>query len=233
MAPLNPISTWNVRGIAGERKPRVHWFFVCEGSQTERLYFESLFELLDEKGLPVFAEGVYVNRTGKDKTASSPKKLMEQADAVVEDVGGNFGYEKDGDVVVIVFDADVFKGDEERYEAYLEEMKRKSYMAAVTNPSFGLYLLLHREGAYEKLVRPYAKEILENKKVSGARTFVDKHFSDNYGINPKTGRRIKDLAHEHNVARIEEQSLNGNPEEALGKLTSNIGIVIEQFKNAS
>lgn len=73
MAPLNPISTWNVRGIAGERKPRVHWFFVCEGSQTERLYFGSLFELLDEKGLPVFAEGIYVNRTGKDKTASNPK----------------------------------------------------------------------------------------------------------------------------------------------------------------
>ncbi len=50
MAPLNPISSWVERGVGGSRAPRARWFFICEGSKTERIYFESLFSILDKRG---------------------------------------------------------------------------------------------------------------------------------------------------------------------------------------
>lgn len=232
MAPLNPYSSWFNREIDETRQPHSHWFFVCEGSETEQIYFESLFTVLDEMDLPGSAEGVYIERTGEDETVSHPKRLLQYAEAVTRNELREYDYDDQVDTIIIVFDVDIYKDCEEEYHAYLKEVRSKGFIPAVTNPSFALYLLLHQNDAYAKLVVPNKNDILENKKVSKAYRFVEKLFSDTYETNAKHGKDIGPLSHRHQIACAEEQNLNNDPDTALGQLTSNIGVIIEQFKEA-
>ena len=51
----------------------------------------------------------------------------------------------------MLFDADVYKGDSERYASDFSMFSGVAEVA-VTNPSFELYLLLHLDDALEKYV---------------------------------------------------------------------------------
>lgn len=242
MAPLNPIGSWLDRGIGEGKQPRARWFFVCEGIATEAMYIDALLSLLDALKLPLSTEGVYLERTGEDESASNPKKLLEHAEGVrkgeIKQGRGKNGetveydFNEETDKIVIVFDADIYKDDEDGYQDYLDDVLDKGHIPAVTYPSFALYLLLHRENAYEDLVAPNEAEILGNKRVSSHYRYVERLFSDSYGINAKTGSGIPSLANLHEVAQAEEKHLNNDPKAAIGQLTSNIGVVIERFKNA-
>ena len=82
---------------------------------------------------------------------------------------------------------------------------------------------------YEEIIKPNEGEILENKKI-GKRRYITKLLSEECGMNPKTNASIGELAVRINTAIIEEQNLNQNIEDAIGKLTSNVAAVIQMIK---
>lgn len=101
-----------------------------------------------------------MERTGNERNQSAPKKLLEQA-RLIRGNAEAFGFDSETDRIVVLFDADVYKGDSERYASDFSMFSGVAEVA-VTNPSFELYLLLHLDDALEKYVLPNEEEILGN-----------------------------------------------------------------------
>ncbi len=130
--------------------------------------------------------------------------------------------------MVVVFDVDIYKGKDAEYRDFLHQLESNDIISAVTYPSYSLFMLLHREGAYKDLIAPNETDLLENQKV-GTMRYIDKLFSEQYKINPKKGVGISELAQQYETAVMEERNLNSDPGKALNSLSSNTGIVIKEF----
>lgn len=230
MAPLNPIWPWAERDVEEDLSIVAKYYFICEGSKTEKWYFEALFAYLNKLPQPVLIQPVYVERDGNDETISHPKRLAEYAAEIRADKDGKFDFDPAIDRTVVVFDADIYKTEPDEYKALLEDLLPDN-IVCVTSPSIELFLLLHEENAYQAYVEPYVPELLENAKVTKNRRFADKHFSEQFDINPKTNSSVGDLARNVEIAIEEEKHLNNDITKACETLTSNIGQVIEQIMN--
>lgn len=239
MPPIREYSNWNMRAsdTLDEIEPRRKYVFICEGSKTEVYYFRALIDRRNQLGLHPLVDLRLWEKTNEDEGLSNPQALMRFAQ---QEKGSNRHlFDPAHDRMVIVFDLDVFsrvgagrKGDDKLVEEF-EEIRTcasASDMLAVTNPSFELFLLLHSNGAYERLIRENETEILENRKEKGRR-FVQKLFTNNYGMNPKRNRRIGSLAALVDTAIEEEKFLNHDLDKALTELTCNVGSVIEKIRN--
>lgn len=182
--------------------------------------------------VPELIELRTVERTGDEKGQSAPVKLLDHARAVREDPEGRFGFDPDTDSVVVFFDADIYKGDE---EGYLRVLGRFEGVAdvAVTYPSFELFLLLHLEGAYEEVIAPNEAEIVANGYVN-RRRFVEVLASEKLGVNVKRNSAVGDLCERFGAAASAEPLLNQNPAKAVGRLTSNVAArVLEVVRRGS
>lgn len=134
--------------------------------------------------------------------------------------------------MVVFFDADIYKGDE---EGYLRVLGRFEGVAdvAVTYPSFELFLLLHLEGAYEEVIAPNEAEIVANGYVN-RRRFVEVLASEKLGVNVKRNSAVGDLCERFGAAASAEPLLNQNPAKAVGRLTSNVAArVLEVVRRGS
>lgn len=220
MAPLNSLDTWAVRSSSGSRRPKSRCFFIGEGPNTEFWYLSGLAERLARMDIPELIELRTVERTGDEKGQSAPVKLLDHARAVREDSEGRFGFDTDADSVVVFFDADIYKGNE---EGYLQVLGRFEGVAdvAVTYPSFELFLLLHLDSAYEEIVAPNEAEIVANGYVN-RRRFVEVLASEKLGMNVKRNSAVGDLCERFGVAASAEPLLNQDPAKAVGRLTSNV-----------
>lgn len=226
MSPLIDVSTWNHRGHSVRRRPRSRCFLISEGANTERWYFSGLAAKLDREGKPETIEIRPVERTGDDRNKSNPKALAEQARLIFEDADGRFGYDRETDRIVVVFDADIYKGDEAAYEEALDQFVGLAEVA-VTNPSFELFLLLHVSGSYERVIEPRAEELIANARgSSGRRRLVSELANDACGMNLKSNPGVSRLAESFGVAVAQEPKLNQSPRDAMGRLTSNVAKVI-------
>ena len=161
-----------------------------------------------------------VERTGNERNQSAPKKLLEQAQLIRDDAE-TYGFDPNADRIVVFFDADVYKGDSGLYMSDLDMFSGVAEVA-VTNPSFELYLLLHLDDALEKYVLPNEEEILGNGYV-GRRRYVEKLASDVLGFNVKRNEKVGELARRFGVAAMNERTLNQDPSQSIGRLTSNVG----------
>lgn len=142
-----------------------------------------------------------------------------------------FGFDPEMDRIVVFFDADMYKGDSERYASSLGMFSGVAEVA-VTNPSFELYLLLHLDDALEKYVLPNQEEILGNGYVGGKRRYVEKLASDVLGFNVKRNEKVAELARRFGTAVVNERALNQDPKQAIGQLTSNVGARIMEVIDA-
>ena len=61
--------------------------------------------------------------------------------------------------MIIVFDADIFEEKVSGYDELIREIEEKD-IAAVTNPAFELFLLLHVEGSFEKYIFGHEMDFL-------------------------------------------------------------------------
>lgn len=137
-----------------------------------------------------------------------------------------FGFDKDVDRIVVVFDVDIYKGDE---RAYMEALAQFDGVAevAVTNPGFELFLLLHVPNSYEDLIAPHEDELIANARAeSGHRRLVSELANKACGMNLKSNPGVARLSEEFDVAAKQEPMLNQSAKDAMGKLTSNVAKVI-------
>lgn len=229
MPPVRSYTNWNSRKTDGEeqREPFRKYFFICEGANTETWYFKRLIDIRKLLNIHPLIDVRLLEKTEGDKDISYPKKLIAFAKSQKDNLEINF--DKERDKMIIVFDADIFEEKVQDYDELMKE-EEEDTIFAVTNPAFELFLLLHFEDAYEKDIFPNMSEIIENKK-EGNQTFIYKLLLERTGINSKKNIQIGELATKIDTAIMQEKKINQNIYECRGKITCNIGQIIEKIKS--
>lgn len=85
---------------------------------------------------------------GGDKNLSFPKNLVSFAE---EQKNQDNDFDHERDKMVIVFDGDIFEEKVQGYDELIEAIEEKD-IAAVTNPGFELFLILHIADSYERYI---------------------------------------------------------------------------------
>lgn len=236
MAPIRPYTDdWTKRypDDIEQVEPYRKYFFVCEGENTERFYFEKLIDLKKELGISSNVYLEYLEKTVEDRGRSAPKCLIELADIFVEENAQNF--DSEFDKIVLVFDLDIYEDDQSSFESVINDAREKGYLLALTNPSFELFLLLHKENSLSEIIKPVETEIVSNEWVirdDGSRKrYVSNLFFDTYGFDSKSSDKVKSLVFCLNTAINQEKFINQNIDDSHNILTSNVGKIIENIIN--
>lgn len=226
--PVHTYTNWIKRQSDTEKqlKPYRKYFFICEGANTETFYFQKLIDLRKELGIHPLIDICLWQKTGKDKDLSYANDLVEFA---MNQKNEKNGFDKEVDKVVVVFDADVFEEKVQGYDKLIEQIE-ESDIAAVTNPGFELFLLLHIKDSYENEIKGHEAEFLQ-KDQKGSYKHAYTVLRDLTGMNAKRNSNIGDLANNVLYAISQEKHINQNIHNCKGKVTSNVGKVIEDIMN--
>lgn len=232
MPPVQ-FSAWFTRTSDSQQEvqPYKKYCFVGEGN-TERWYFEHLALIKNDLGISSLIGICWEERTGNEQGHSSPQQLLDQG---IQATGNaDLQFNKSLDVIVLVFDLDHYinnPGQRPRFQALLTEMEALDFhcTVAVTNPNFELFLLLHRLGSYESIIKPIEAQIIAPKPEHEDH-ITKKLVSTHFGMNSTTNNKIGTLAeHVRTAIQQEEQFMNRDtaPDIALNHLTSNVGQCIQ------
>lgn len=227
--PVHAYTNWNKRESDHEEQvePFRKYFFICEGANTETFYFKKLIDLRKELGIHPLIDIRLWEKTGQDKDISYAKKLISFALGQKNVVDNDF--DSDRDKMVVVFDADIFEEKVQGYNELIEQIE-ESDIAAVTNPSFELFLLLHIDESYEEHILGHETEFLTQDE-KGSYSHAYKVLHDVTGMNAKKNPLIGDLAENVLSAISQEKKINQDIHHCKGVVTSNIGSVIESIMN--
>lgn len=229
MAPVRSYTNWNNRSTDNEeqREPYRKYFFICEGANTETWYFRRLIDIRKSLNIHPLIDIRLLEKTGGDRDISFPRNLIAFAESQKENSDTLF--DKDRDRMVIVFDGDIFEEKVQDYDEVVALGEAENILA-VSNPSFELFLLLHFENAYEEDIKPNEKQIIKNEK-EGNQTFIYKLLLSKTGVNSKKNSAIGELARDVDIAIAQEKKINEDIHNCRGKVTCNIGKIIESIRN--
>lgn len=227
--PIHTYTNWNSRSADLEEQvePYRKYFFICEGANTETFYFRKLIDLRKQLGIhPLIGIRLW-EKTDGDKDISFPQKLALFAENQKKDPENEF--DKDLDRMVIVFDGDIFEEKVQGYEELIEAIEAKS-IAAVTNPNFELFLLLHIDGSYERYIKDREEDFLKTDE-KGKYSHAYHILRELTGMNAKKNPEIGNLAEKVLVAIEQEKKINQDIHQLKGKVSSNVGAIIETILN--
>lgn len=231
MAPIRSYTNWNVRSTNNDVQiePYRHYYFICEGRNTEKWYFEKFIDIRKELSIHSDIEIVYLEKTDEDENLSNPTQLIDFADQ--QKINGSISFDNKFDKMIVVFDADVF---ENIYSDYNEVIAKGliNNILGVTNPSFELFLLLHYPNSVDELIIPEQSNIIANPWVGNGknrRRYIEDVFSKKSGMRPKSNNAIGELARNVIIAIEQESKLNNDITTCKGTITSNIGKVIKSI----
>lgn len=238
MPPIHEYDSWLQRSTDDleEVDLRRRYIFICEGTSTEVHYFEALVDRWGHLDHHPLVDIRLWERDGDDSGLSEPLRLIQFVQQLKDDP--KLGFNRERDRMVIVFDLDIYCrvgkdriGADERASRFRQVVSAAAEqdILAVTNPSFELFLMLHRCGAYKDIVLPHTTELLENRKI-GHKRFAQVLFTHEFGINPKTNSAVGELVTDLEIAIEEEEHLNEDLSLCLETLTCNIGRTIERIQ---
>ncbi len=218
---LREFSNWNVRNDVEEVEPLKKYIFLCEGSVTEVAYFKYLMKIRKKLGIHPFIDISILERTDSDVSISAPKRLVQfGSEYKTRDC-----FDGERDTIVIIFDADVFERGQPHYSDILENARREKFTIGVTNPCFELFLLLHYKNSFSAYIEPRASELLSPKGLKNKLAYSI--LKEHTGVDSKSNIAIGKLAEFVTIAIEEELFLNQDINDCKGKLTSNIGQIID------
>lgn len=225
--PIHSYSNWNNRETDNKDQiePYRKYVFICEGANTETFYFEKLIDLRKELGIHPLIDIRLWEKTEEHKNLSYPKHIVEFAEEQKELPANQF--DSKFDKMVIVFDADIFEKKVSGYDELIRNIE-KSDIAGVTNPGFEIFLLLHEEDAYKKYIENHEKDFLSPDS-KNRYSYPLKLVKKITGINPKKNKDIGNLAQKVFIAIEQEKFINQNPRLVKGRISSNIGKIIESI----
>lgn len=227
--PVHTYTNWNSRSSDEEEQvePYRKYFFICEGANTETFYFKKLIDLRKELGIHPLIDIRLWEKTGEDRNLSFAKQLTSFA---MEQKGlPENGFDPEHDKMIVVFDGDIFEEKVQGYDELIREIEKRD-IVAVTNPGFELFLLLHIEGSYETYIRGREEYYLtpdEKNKYSYAYNVLRQVTGWNAKKNPKIGMYAENVR----VAIRQEKMINQDIHQIKGKVSSNVGMVIESIMN--
>jgi hypothetical protein len=227
--PVHTYSNWNARlsDMEEQVEPFRKYFFICEGANTETFYFKKLIDIRKELGIHPLIDIRLWEKTGDDRNLSFAKNLVEFAEKQKAVAENNF--DPNRDKMIIVFDGDIFEEKVQGYEELVCSIE-KNDIAAVSNPGFELFLLLHIDGSYKKYVKDCETEFLKPDE-KGRYSHAYHVLLEATGINAKKNAAIGELAENVMTAIKQEQQINQDIHQIKGMVSSNVGLVIESIIN--
>lgn len=227
--PIHTYSNWNVRPSDQEEQvePFKKYFFICEGANTETFYFKKLIDLRKELGIHPLIDIRLWEKTGEDRNLSFAKNLVEFA-LKQKNIAAN-EFDPECDKMIIVFDGDIFEEKVQGYDELVCSIEETD-IAAVSNPSFELFLLLHIDGSYEKYIQGQEAAFLKMDE-KGRYSHAYHVLLEATGMNAKKNSDIGNLAENVMLAIQQERWINQDIHQIKGKVSSNIGLCIESIIN--
>lgn len=229
MAPVRSYTNWNSRLTDNEvqKEPYRKYFFICEGANTETWYFKKLIDIRKFLRIHPLIDIRLLEKTEADKDISYPRKLIAFAESQKDNP--EIAFDKERDKMIVLFDADIYESKVQDYDEVIALGERDNILA-VSNPAFELFLLLHFENSYEHDILPNSDAIIKNEK-EGNQTFIYKLLLNKTGINSKKNHDIGNLAEQVDTAILQEKKINEDIHACKGKITCNIGRIIESIRN--
>ena len=226
--PIHTYANWNRRETDQEEQvePYRKYIFICEGANTETRYFRHLIDIKKQLGIHSRIDIRLWEKTGEDKNLSFPKNLAKFAEEQ-KNIEEN-GFYRQFDKMVIVFDGDVFEEKVSGYKELVESIEEHD-IAAVTNPGFELFLILHVKGSVNKYIKGNEAEFL--KRIDNKYKHAYDILHELTGMNAKKNPQIGKMADDILIAIEQEKMINQNIHDIHGRVTSNIGMVIERIIN--
>ncbi len=227
--PIHTYTNWNKRPSDEEEQiePFRKYVFICEGANTETFYFKKLIDLRKQLGIHPLIDIRLWEKTDADRNISFAKNLVVFAENQKQNPENNF--DSSHDKMVIVFDGDIFEEKVEGYDELIASIE-KNDIAAVSNPGFEIFLILHVKDSYEQYIKNHEDEYLcidEKGKYSHAYNVLLKLT----GMNSKSNAKIGNLANNVLEAISQEKMINQDIHHLKGKVSSNIGKIIEEIIN--
>lgn len=228
MAPVRSYTNWNCRENDAKEQiePYRKYFFICEGANTETWYFRKLIDIRKSLNIHPLIDIRLLEKTDEDKDISFPRKLIAFAESQKDNQ--KIAFDKERDKMIVVFDADIFETKVQDYDDVIAEGEKNNILA-VSNPAFELFLLLHFENSYEQEILSNQDKIIANQK-EGNQTFIYKLLLSKTGVNSKKNPQIGELAEKVDIAIMQEKKMNEDIHNCKGKITCNIGKIIESIR---
>ena len=225
--PVHTYTNWNSRPSdqAEQIEPYRKYIFICEGANTETFYFRRLIDLRKQLGIHPLIDIRLWEKTDEDRNLSYVKNLVRFAEKQKQNPENDFDLEHDK--MVIVFDGDIFEEKVQGYHELIAAIEEKD-IAAVTNPGFELFLLLHIEGSFEQYIQGHELEYLQRDR-KGKYSHAYHVLLELTGMNAKSNARIGELADHVLVAVAQEKRINQDIHQLKGKVSSNVGKIIEDI----
>jgi len=225
--PVHAYTNWNIREADSEEKiePYRKYFIICEGANTEVFYFRELIDNRKQLEINPLIDLILWEKTDSDRDITYPKYLFDFA-IKQKNLEENH-FDTNHDKMVIVFDGDIF---EEKVVGYKEliSMIEENDIAAVTNPSFELFLLLHIPDSYNNYIKGAEDKYL-TKDEKGKYSLARNILTDVTGINPKRNKDIGKLANNIQIAIMQEKNINQDVHNIKGRVSSNLGAIIKSI----
>lgn len=226
--PVHTYTNWNSRPSDREEQvePYRKYYFICEGANTETFYFEKLIDLRKDLGIHPLIDIRLWEKTEGDRNISFAKNLVRFA---YEQKGlESNGFDVERDKMIIVFDGDIFEEKVQGYDELIASIEEND-IAAVSNPGFELFLLLHVDGSYEKYIQGHEADFLT--MVDGKYAYAYNALLEATGMNAKKNPQIGTLAENVLVAIEQERLINQDIHQLKGRVSSNIGLIIDGIIN--
>ena len=227
--PVHTYTNWNSRPSDQEEQiePFRKYFFICEGANTETYYFKRLIDLRKQLGIHPLIDIRLWEKTDEDRNLSFAKNLVDFAEKQKQNPENDFDTE--WDKMVIVFDGDIFEEKVQGYDELISTIEEKD-VAAVTNPGFELFLILHIEGSFEQYIKGNETEFLSMDE-KGKYSHAYNVLLELTGMNAKKNADIGGLADKVLVAIAQEKLINQDIHQLKGNVSSNVGKIIEDIIN--
>ena len=226
--PVHTYTNWNSRPSDREEQvePYRKYYFICEGANTETFYFEKLIDLRKDLGIHPLIDIRLWEKTEGDRNISFAKNLVRFA-YEKKSLESN-GFDVERDKMIIVFDGDIFEEKVQGYDELIASIEEND-IAAVSNPGFELFLLLHVDGSYEKYIQGHEADFLT--MVDGKYAYAYNALLEATGMNAKKNPQIGTLAENVLVAIEQERLINQDIHQLKGRVSSNIGLIIDGIIN--
>lgn len=227
--PVHTYTNWNSRPSDWEEQiePFRKYIFICEGINTETFYFKRLIDQRKLLGIHPLIDIRLWEKTDEDRNLSFARNLADFAEKQKQNPENDFDTERDK--MVIVFDGDIFEEKVQGYDELIMSIEEKD-IAAVTNPGFELFLILHIEGSFEQYIKGHETEFLSTDE-KGKYSHAYNILLELTGMNAKKNSEIGGLADNVFVAIAQEKLINQNIHQLKGNVSSNIGKIIENIIN--
>ena len=222
-------SNWNKR-LSDEKEqlePYRKYFIICEGANTERFYFTRLIDNRKTLNIKSVIDIRLINREEYQCGLSYPSHLIDCANELKKP-DSEIEFDVERDKMVVVFDADIFEYKSNKYKHIVRHGEQTGNIIGVTNPCFELFLLIHYEDALDKDVFPNEEDALKEDKL-GKDGMICQALKARTGMNSRKNSRIGELADNVLVAIKQEKRINQDIHKCKGKLTSNIGLIIQSI----